>query len=172
MYIIITYIHRQLLYCSRFVSLGIAFGCDYSFQPRSSSYIMFTHLIYIISNKSLEVLCKRVCLFMRLSLWKDKIKPSLNIQNFKCLSHSLLFDCPLCCSFSFPPFYLSYLYFFRQYIHFHRHFIKSSSQFISALLVKGIAFCCCFCCSYTLFFCLFYFFVPIQLTESASSLSF
>ena len=84
---------------------------------------MFTHLIYMISNKSLEILCKRACLFVKLSLWRDKIKPSLKYSNFKCLSHSLLFDSSLCCSFSFPPFYLSYLYFFRQYINFHRYLI-------------------------------------------------
>ena len=73
--------------------------------------------------------------------------------------------------FRFPPFYLSYLYFFRQYIPFHLYFIQSSSQFISASLVKCIIFCCCYCCcSYILFFCLFYSFVPIQLGESVSSL--
>ena len=60
---------------------------------------------------------------------------------FKCLTHTLIFDSPLyVVPFCFFPFHLCYLYFFRQYIHFHVYFSKSGSQFISALLVKGIDF--------------------------------
>ena len=131
------YVHSptNLFYCSRFVSLGIAFGCDNPFWPRSSSNIMFTHLIYMISNKSLEILCKRACLLWSCLCGETKSSRHLNIQISNAFP-SLLFDSPLCCSFSFPPFYLSYLYFFRQYINFHHFFncSKPSSQFISALL--------------------------------------
>ena len=133
---------------------------------------MFPHLIYMIDNKSLEILCKRVSIHEVVSVERQNqaVTQIFRISNAFPTIYYLIVRYVV--PFRFPLFYLSYLYFFRHYIHFHRYFIKSSSQFISALLVKGIAFCCCFCCSYILFFCLFYSFVPIQLTESASSLSF
>ena len=130
---------------------------------------MFTHLIYKISNKSQEILCKRVCVFMRLSLWRDFTQRLTRISNaLPTVYLTLLYVVP----FRFSPFSLSYLYFFRQYIRFHLYFIKSSSQFISAFMVKSIVFCCSCCCSYILLFCLFYSFVPMQLREGASSVSF
>ena len=108
---------------------------------------------------------------MRLSLWRDITQVLRRFSNVLPTGYylTLLYVVP----FRFSPFYLSYLYFFRQYIHFNIYFIKSSSQFISALLVKGIVFCCCSCCcSYILLFCLFYSFVPIQLRESATCLRY
>ena len=113
-----------------------------------------------------QILCKRVCLFIRLPLRKDVIQILRRISN--ALPTVYYLNLPYVVPFRFFPFHLGYLYFFR-YIHFHVYSIKSGSQFISALLVKGIVFCCCSCyCSYILLFCLFHSFVLIQLRESAS----
>ena len=118
----------------------------------------------VIISDSLQ---KSMSIHQNSSLWKDVTQILRRISNALPTVYylTLLYVVPFC----FFPFHLCYLYFFRQYIHFHVYFIKSGSQFISALLVKGIVFCCCSCyCSYILLFCLFYSFVPIQLRESAT----
>ena len=141
----------------------------------SAAHNHWCYLVWIIPMNWLltlkrllfQILCKRVCLFIRLPLWKDVTQILRRISNTLPTVYylTLLYVVPS----RFFPFHLCYLYFFRQYKHFHVYFIKSGSQFISALLVKGIVFCCCSCyCYCILLFCLFYSFVPIQLRESAT----
>lgn len=124
----------------------------------SAAHNHWCYLVWIIPMNWLltlkrllfQILCKRVCLFIRLSLWKNVTQILRRISNALPTVYylTLLYIVP----FRFFPFPTVYTF-----------------SCLSALLVKGIAFCCYSCyCSYILLFCLFYSFVPIQLREKAS----
>ena len=86
---------------------------------------MFTHLIYLIDNKSLEILCKRVSIHDVVSVERQNQAVTQRFRISNAFPTIYYLTVRYVVPFRFPPFYLSYLYFFRQYIHFHRYFIKS-----------------------------------------------